>query len=67
MIVLIAGFRVLTLVNIKMCRTIIVIAAAKKLMNYIYMMMDVNYVQIVCCLNLIRYKDLKYDIQISFR
>lgn len=58
-IVSIADFRVLTLVNIKMCRTIIVIAAVKKLMNFIYMMMDVNYVQIVCCLNLIKYKDLK--------
>lgn len=59
MIVSIADFRVLTLVNIKMCRIIIVIAAAKKLMNFIYMMMDVNYVQIVCYLNLIKYNDLK--------
>lgn len=55
-IVLIADFRVLTLVNIKMYRIIIVIAAVKKLMNSIYMMMDVNYAQIVYCHNLRRYK-----------
>ena len=48
MIVSIAGFRVLTLVNINMCRTIIVTAAEKKLKNFTYMMMDDNYVPTVC-------------------